>query len=74
MQYFKQYKSGLRLVAKATDVYTVSLGIFVGVGSVMEDENTNGFSHFIEHLLFKGTPTRTAQQISEEMDNIGANL
>lgn len=74
MQYYKQYKSGLRVIAKDTDVYTVSLGIMVGVGSVMEDEKTNGFSHFIEHLLFKGTTTRTAQQISEEMDNIGANI
>ncbi len=74
MQYFKQYKSGLRLVAKEMDVYTVSLGLFIGVGSVNEDETTNGYSHFIEHLLFKGTPTRSALKISEEMDNIGANI
>ncbi len=75
MEYYKQYPSGLRLVAKRLDgFYTVSFGIYVNVGSSWENEQTNGFAHFIEHLLFKGTPTRTAQKISEEMDDIGANI
>ena len=75
MEFYKQYPSGLRLVAKRLDnFYTVSFGVYVNVGSSWEDEKTNGLSHFIEHLVFKGTPTRTARQISEEMDDIGANL
>lgn len=75
MDFYKQYKSGLRLVAKKLDnFHTVSFGIYVDVGSVREVESNNGYSHFIEHLLFKGTQRRTAKQISEEMDDIGATL
>lgn len=75
MHFYKQYPNGLRLVAEQMDsCYTVSFGIMVNVGSIREDEQTNGLSHFVEHLLFKGTQKRTAQQISEELDDIGANL
>ena len=66
MEYSKKYPSGLTLVAKQIDhAYTVVFGVYVDVGSVLEDEKTNGFSHFIEHLMFKGTNKRTALQISE---------
>ena len=75
MDFFKQYPSGLRLVAKQQDnSYTVSMGIFVDVGCVKETAETNGYSHFIEHLVFKGTKKRTCLQISEEIDDIGANI
>lgn len=75
MEFVKRYPNGLRLVAKRMEgFYTVSFGIFVNVGSVCENDKENGFSHFVEHLLFKGTPTRTALQISEEMDDIGASM
>lgn len=75
MDFYKQYPSGLRLVAKYLDgFYTVCVGVFVDVGSVKETAETNGYSHFIEHLTFKGTEKRTALDISEEMDDIGANI
>ncbi|MCM1043498.1 MAG: insulinase family protein [Corallococcus sp.] len=75
MEYSKTYKSGLRLVAKhMPSLYTVCLGIYVNVGSIREDKSVNGYSHFIEHLMFKGTTRRSAYQISEDMDNIGAQL
>lgn len=75
MDFYKQYPSGLKLVArKLENFYTVSFGVYVDVGSVKESDANNGYSHFIEHLLFKGTERRTSQQISEEMDDIGANL
>lgn len=75
MDFYKQYPSGLRLVAKQlSNVYTVSLGVFVDVGCVREDTVTNGYSHFIEHLVFKGTDRRSCLQISEEIDDIGANI
>lgn len=75
MEFFKQYPSGLKLIAKQLDnFHTVCFGIYVNVGSVKEDESTNGLSHLIEHLLFKGTQRRTALQISEEIDDIGANI
>ena len=75
MDFFKQYPSGLRLVAKQqSNSYTVSLGIFVDVGCVKETAETNGYSHFIEHLVFKGTERRSCLQISEEIDDLGANI
>ncbi len=75
MEYQKKYPSGLRLVAKQIDhVYTVAFGVYVDVGSVREDKSTNGFSHFVEHLMFKGTEKRTSLQISEELEDIGANI
>ncbi len=73
MTYTKKYPSGLRLVANQIDyMYTVSFGVYVDVGSVREDKNTNGFSHFIEHMLFKGTSNRTALEISSELEDVGA--
>lgn len=75
MEYTKKYPSGLTLVAKQIDhAYTVVFGVYVDIGSVREDKSTNGFSHFIEHLMFKGTNKRNALQISEELEDIGANI
>lgn len=75
MDFYKQYPSGLRLVANKIDSYhTVSFGIMVDVGSIRETSRDNGYSHFIEHLLFKGTNSRTSLQISEEFDDIGASV
>ena len=48
MEFTKKYPSGLTLVAKQIDhAYTVVFGVYVDVGCVLEDEKTNGFSHFI---------------------------
>lgn len=75
MEFYKQYPSGLRLVAKYMEnFYTVAMGVYVNVGSIRETAETNGLSHFIEHLVFKGTNKRTTLEISEEMDDIGADL
>lgn len=75
MQFFKQYPSGLRLVAEQLDYFhSVSLGVFVDVSCVRETSQTNGYAHFIEHLVFKGTHKRTCLQISEEIDDLGANI
>lgn len=75
MEYAKKYPSGLTLVAKQIDhAYTVVFGVYIDVGSVREDQSTNGYSHFIEHMMFKGTNKRTALQISEELEDIGANI
>src|SRR3954468_14119789 len=53
---------------------SVSLGIWVGVGSRYESPALNGVCHFIEHLLFKGTKKRTAKEISEAVEGIGGYL
>src|SRR5918994_4255363 len=67
--------NGIRVVSQEmNDHRSVSLGIWVENGSRHELPNENGISHFIEHLLFKGTTTRTAAQIAEEMDAVGGLL
>src|SRR6202046_3256146 len=55
-------------------VRSVALGIWVGVGSRDEDEPHAGATHYLEHLLFKGTRQRTALDISAEMDAVGGEM
>jgi predicted Zn-dependent peptidase len=50
------------------------MGVWIKSGSRCEPAETNGISHFVEHMLFKGTRSRTAQLIAREMDSIGGNL
>ncbi|WP_313756519.1 pitrilysin family protein [Tissierella sp.] len=67
--------NGIRVVMeKIPYVNSVSIGIIVDNGSVKEDKHNNGVSHFIEHMLFKGTGKRTAKDIAEAIDNIGGQL
>ena len=64
--------NGIRVVShEMQDHRSVSLGIWVENGSRHESEAENGISHFIEHLLFKGTERRSAAQVAEEMDAVG---
>lgn len=64
--------NGLRIVSlKYPQFETVSLGIWVNTGSAYERENMNGISHFLEHMVFKGTASRSATAISEDIENVG---
>ena len=75
MAYLKTFKSGLRLVVtKMEGLYSVSMGIMVGAGSVNETQKNNGISHFIEHTTFKGTKKRTSFQVSDDAEFIGAKI
>jgi predicted Zn-dependent peptidase len=66
---------GLTIVTEhMPDVRSVSLGFWVGTGSIDEPDSLAGASHFLEHLLFKGTEARTARQIAEEVDAVGGDL
>jgi predicted Zn-dependent peptidase len=66
---------GLRVVTEfLPSVRSVALGIWVGVGSRDEDETHAGATHYLEHLLFKGTRRRTALEISSEMDAVGGEM
>jgi predicted Zn-dependent peptidase len=66
---------GLRVVTEFLPaVRSVALGIWVGVGSRDEDVPHAGATHYLEHLLFKGTPKRTALDISAEMDAVGGEM
>src|SRR5215469_6996142 len=66
---------GLRVVTEfLPSVRSVALGIWVGVGSRDEDQAHAGATHYLEHLLFKGTRKRTALEISAEMDAVGGEM
>jgi predicted Zn-dependent peptidase len=67
--------NGLRIICEPiSQMHSVSLGVWVGTGSRYEDPFNNGISHFIEHMLFKGTYKRTAKQIAETIDSVGGQL
>lgn len=67
--------NGLRIVCeKIPYVRSVSVGIWVGTGSRNETGINNGVSHFIEHMLFKGTEKRSAKEIAGCIDNIGGQI
>lgn len=75
MIHFKQFENGLRLVVNRMDsLMSVTMGILVHTGASQESDSEDGISHFIEHMMFKGTKKRTAFQISDEMDRIGAQM
>jgi predicted Zn-dependent peptidase len=66
---------GVRVVTeRVPGVHSASVGVWVGVGSRDEGPSVAGAAHFLEHLLFKATPTRTAVQISQAIDAVGGEL
>jgi predicted Zn-dependent peptidase len=66
--------SGIRLVTETmADVRSVAVAYWVGSGSRDESDELAGASHFLEHLLFKGTPTRSAAAIAESLDEVGGD-
>ena len=67
--------NGIKVITEAMPhVRSVSVGVWVGSGSRRETPEQNGVSHFIEHMLFKGTATRSAEAIARSVDSIGGNL
>ncbi len=70
-----QLKNGLRVaIEEIPYVRSISFGIWVNNGSRNESRETNGMSHFIEHMMFKGTKDRSARDIAEEMDAVGGQI
>jgi len=76
MYKIKKLKNGLRLIlSPLQETKAVTVLILVGVGSRNESKNINGVSHFIEHMMFKGTKKRpTSLDITKELDGVGANF
>lgn len=71
----RNLSNGIRVVAEHVPyIRSVSVGVWVGNGSRYETAEENGISHFIEHMVFKGTKTRTAREIALEMDSVGGQL
>src|SRR5215831_18674128 len=66
--------NGVRVITEVMPhVRSVSVGVWVGSGSRRENGDQNGLSHFIEHMLFKGTTSRSAEDIARSVDSIGGN-
>lgn len=68
-----QLENGLQIVAEVnSNAYSLGVGCFVNTGSRDETPENNGVSHFLEHMMFKGTPNRNAWEINRDLDAIGA--
>ena len=68
-------KSGINIIFdELSNISTCSVGVFVGTGSKDEADNEEGISHVLEHMIFKGTPSRNYFQISEEIDYLGSSI
>lgn len=75
MVYYKKLHNGIRLIVnQMSSLMSVTMGILVHTGSSAENDKEDGISHFIEHMMFKGTKKRTAFQISDDMDRIGGQM
>lgn len=75
MHEFRTLKNGIRVAAEKIDnLKSISIGVWVGNGSRHEKSCENGISHFIEHMLFKGTGKRDALQIARAIDDVGGQL
>ena len=71
----KTLKNGLRVITETVpDMHSVAVGLWVGVGTRDEDMRYNGVAHMTEHMLFKGTKRRGAQEIAEVIENVGGNM
>ena len=67
--------NGLTVLAETmSHIRSVSIGIWVRTGSRHEDSEANGISHFLEHMVFKGTKNRSAEEIARQVDSIGGNM
>ena len=75
MNKFFKFPNGLTLCYSKNDsVRSVSVGVFVRAGCLYEEEKNSGVSHFVEHMLFKGTKTRSAFDIVAQIDSLGARI
>ncbi|UOY93629.1 insulinase family protein [Ectobacillus sp. JY-23] len=68
-------KNGVRIVfEQIPTVRSVAIGVWIHTGSRHENASNNGISHFLEHMFFKGTKTRSAREIAESFDSIGGQV
>src|SRR6516162_11203727 len=75
MYYVTRLDNGLTIAtAEIPHLASVSVGLWLGMGSRYEPARLNGICHFIEHMLFKGTRRRSAKQISQAIEGVGGYL
>lgn len=66
-------ENGLTIITDKNTDHTTKLSVWIKAGLINETDKENGLSHFLEHMLFKGTKTRTSQQINELIENLGGD-
>lgn len=64
-------KNGLKVITVKKDTKIASINVGVGIGAMYEELNEKGISHFIEHMLFKGTSSRSNEELNEELECLG---
>ncbi len=70
-----QLSNGLRIITDyISNVETVALGVWVKAGSRLETQENNGVAHFLEHMAFKGTTSRTAAELAQSIENVGGYM
>lgn len=75
MYIYRNLSNGIRVVAERIDyLKSVSIGVWVGNGSRYESAGANGISHFIEHMVFKGSSKRSAAEIAAAIDDVGGQI
>ena len=74
MQYLQhQLDNGLTILAERNpSAYATAFGFFVRTGARDETQEIGGVSHFLEHMVFKGTPNRSAEQVNLDLDEMGS--
>ena len=67
--------NGLRIVSsERSELESVSIGVWIKTGAAFENSDNSGISHFLEHMVFKGTEKRTLEDISDEIENTGGQI
>lgn len=75
MYKIKTLDNGIRTIMQRVPyLNSITVGVIIESGSFYESKSDNGISHFIEHMLFKGTKNRSARQIAEAIDDIGGQI
>ncbi len=70
-----QLPNGLKIISeKMPGVSSIALGVWVQIGGRDENDTNNGLSHFVEHMLFKGTENRSTKEIAESLEYVGGSL
>uniref|UniRef100_A0A4W3JZL3 Ubiquinol-cytochrome c reductase core protein 1 n=1 Tax=Callorhinchus milii TaxID=7868 RepID=A0A4W3JZL3_CALMI len=67
-------ENGLRVASEETDHPTCTVGVWIDAGSRYENQKNNGVSNFLEHMIFKGTKTRSQSALEQEVESLGAHL
>jgi processing peptidase subunit beta len=67
-------KNGLRVASENSGIATATVGLWIDAGSRFENDRNNGVAHFLEHMAFKGTKSRSQTELELEVENMGAHL